>query len=356
MWRRGNGRMKILFIYKYCILGGVTTQLVNRLKALKASHEVHFLFLYEYGGLTALKDHPYKYIGNTKEDLEALIEEHHYDVLSIIDTPEVYDWLGKMSYKGKCVHEVHTTTSNIKQLTQLRESLPMDMILTPSYYMKKLIEEEYGFKDQVPVEVVYNCLDRDNFQYVPYNKPTDKAIILWVGKLDDHKRWRDFVEICSRLDKLYQMKNLEYVMVGGVTAKEEIIDELVLKLIQFDLLDKVKWYSSVDYQDMARMYSKVYKTQGVYVSTSINESFGMTVVEASVLKVPVVVPRVGALEEICASKKESSLYTLGNLDEACRLIIDQLEHQQYLEDIDYSCEQTCKQFVEAIEKIDKKEG
>ena len=54
--------MKILFIYKYAILGGVTTQLVNRLSTFNKYFECHFAFLNDYGGTSAFNDYQNVYI------------------------------------------------------------------------------------------------------------------------------------------------------------------------------------------------------------------------------------------------------------------------------------------------------
>ncbi len=314
--------IKILFIYKYAILGGVTTQLVNRFKGLENKALCHFAFMSDYGGTFAFNNYEHVYILNDKSDLIFLINSNNYDAISIIDTNEVYPWIIESEYNGLVVNEVHTTTSNIDKISELKNFPIIDLILTPSLYMKNLIENEYGFKGIIPVNVLPNCLDFSKFKYDENINPDNKNTILWIGKLDDHKRWYDFIEICNKLEKEYTKYDFEYIVIGGVTAKPEVISNLMRKVVDYNLLDKLTWYSYIGYDDMYKIYSKVKSSGGVYVSTTTNESFGMTILECMSIGLPVVVPNVGAISELI--QYDNSLYSFGDLDSACSLIINQL--------------------------------
>lgn len=320
--------MRILFIYQYCLLGGVTTQLVNRLEGLKDEWDVHFLFLGDYGGRKAFQNQDAVYIINNYYEFKRMIERNHYDVISIIDTNQIYEWLKSCEYKGVIMNEVHTTTRNLQKIQQLKDEKRIKLMITPSQYMKRTIEDSYGFKGVMPVEVLPNCIDPHKFPIRHRETSQPPHWILWVGKLDDHKRWYDFLEIARKLEYEYNQTELQYIMVGGITAKQEVVDTFMNQLRDKKLMHKVKWYSAINYEEMYELYGRVYESGGVYVSTTTNESFGMTVLEAMCMHLPVVVPRVGALTELCEAYGGDTLYTFQNLDEACRKILKQLNQER----------------------------
>ncbi|MGL5676125.1 MAG: glycosyltransferase family 4 protein [Cellulosilyticaceae bacterium] len=342
--------MKILFIYQYCLLGGVTTQLVNRLEGLQDEWEVHFLFLGEYGGKTAFKNQEHVYIANTSKQFKKLLDYHQYDAISVIDTNQVYEWLKYCEYKGLIINEVHTTTKNLDKINQLKNEKRIHLICTPSVYMKNVIENTYGFKGQIPIEVIPNCIDLNVFRRSIQPLMENKPMILWVGKLDDHKRWYDFLEIARKLTYEYKRNDLQYVMVGGATASQPQINELMRQLGEKKLMDKVKWYSSIPYGEMYKIYNLVRQSGGVYASTTENESFGMTVLESMSIGVSIAVPSVGGLVELCEKHRDTTLYTPKNLNMACDKILAQIGKQPEYEVAQYSPFIVCQHFKQIITK------
>lgn len=342
--------MKILFIDLYAVLGGVTMQLLNRFRSLSPSIECHFSFLYDYGATKLFENYKHVYILNGRDSLAKLVEKYNYDIISIIDANIVYKWLSSIQYNGFIINEVHTTyPSNLNNLKKLKENPKMDLIVTPSDYMKNIIENEYGFKGRIPVEVIPNCLDFSKFKYKASKKVEKTCKILWVGRLDSHKRYEDFLRICENLEHKYKGYNFEYIIVGGCNASELVIDNLLKKSIEYGILDKLTWYSAIDYFDMYKIYSMVKDSGGIYVSTSSNESFGMTVLEAMSIGIPVVVPNVGALSEIiCKNEHINSLYEPENLSDACQLIIKQLNRNIEYNLSNYTLEKNLENFKEII--------
>ncbi|WP_080832687.1 glycosyltransferase family 4 protein [Cohnella massiliensis] len=376
--------MKIFYLYQFCILGGVTTQLANRLKFLRDRCEVHFGFVGDYGGRVAFEGYDKVRILPTVEEIRAYIEAHDFDFLITIDTYELYDALKSTNVSGTVIHEVHTTYEHaLRQLAEAKDDLPFDYVLTPSAYMKERLEE-MGISGAIAVD---NCLDMNLFRFDPaagvpelaapergqdasgrqrepgqghgtdasdrdceprqglgtdasgreresrrlpdsgapsgagFGEPAaagaarsgQDKIVLWVGKLDAHKNWTSFLEVAARLNE--RRSDLKFWLVGGYTAPEEVKRLLREKTEQMGLAN-LAWIPKIDYDAMYRFYSAVSSGGGVYVSTSTNESFGMTVLEAMACRCPAVVPRVGALPELLTGELAVSLYEL-NDEEAC---------------------------------------
>jgi glycosyltransferase involved in cell wall biosynthesis len=346
--------MKILYFYKFCILGGVTTQLANRLKFLRHHSEVHFAFLEDYGGASAFEGYEHVRILGTVEEIKSYIEVNDFDIMITIDTYELYEALGSELEGKVIIHEVHTTYSEpLQRLAATKDSLPFHYVITPSAYMK-------DYLDSIGITGAYhinNCLDIDLFRYEA-GMEQEPATILWVGKLDDHKNWSSYLNIAGRLNA--RMPELQFMLVGGYTAAEEIKKQLMLKVEQMGF-KHFKWIPKVNYEEMHSYYSSVAQSGGLYVSTTINESFGMTVLEAMACRCPVVVPRVGALPELLEGPLSASLYESGNEAECVDRLSALLEQNSLRESLKslgeqkarttYSIEQVGEEYMALLERF-----
>lgn len=316
--------MKILYIYKYAILGGVTTQLVNRFKYLKDKVDVHFLFIQDHGGTKAFNGYEKILIESNTTQIAQYIDENKFDFVITIDTMEGYEAIRKSKNKPIVISEVHTTTRNLDNLKILKKDLPMNAFITPSSYLKDKIYNELEFKDLKKCYVVENCLDLDTFVPQKVSYKHDKRIISWIGKLDEHKNWRKFLRISSILNDKYS--DLEFWIIGGYTAPQYVVKEFLNLINIYGLFDKVKWFSYIPYNKMPKVYNIIRESGGIYTSTSKDESFGMTAVEAMACKCPVLMPEVGALKEVLDGKlRDYYLY-------------DESDDQQYIMRLKYLLE------------------
>lgn len=295
----------------------MSTQLANRLMYLRGKCEPHFVFLRDHGGRTAFGDYPYTYIIPTDNGLAAFIKNNKFDIVIVIDTEEAYKAITKANYKGIVINEVHTTTTNIKYLQSIQEH-KIDAFLAPSQYIVDRIENEFGYKNKIPCFVTSNCLETNLFQYKEQEVEHDRKIILWVGKLDAHKNWQSFLSIAYSLSK--QRDDCEFWMLGGETAKDDVAESLISTAGEYNLLSRFRWIQRIEYDLMPYIYSKVRKSGGLYISTSQNESFGMTIVEALACGCAAIAPKVGAIPEILDGEFENCMYPFMNEETAVEKI------------------------------------
>lgn len=342
--------LKILYIYKYAILGGVTTQLVNRIQEIHKQVECHVLYIQDHGGTKA-------YIGNkahiiVEKDttrIASYIDKHKFDIVIVIDTLEGYQALEKCQHQPKVVSEVHTTTSNLEQLQELSKTMPMDAFITPSEYLKHRILKNYGFENKKKCYVVENCLDttlfHDKYSVIEYDKP----IIGWVGKLDDHKNWKKMLRISKCL--IQKLPQLEIWVIGGYTAPDFVVDNFLEEMKLLGLMNHIKWFSYVPYAIMPKIYNKIARSGGCTLSTSKNESFGMTAVEAMACKCPLVMPKVGALPEVLDGQLGKYLYDYEDEIQAVTLVENIVKKNSQI-DIEIGYDKVRN--IYSIERIGKK--
>ncbi|MDD3894906.1 MAG: glycosyltransferase family 4 protein [Syntrophomonadaceae bacterium] len=312
--------MKILYLYKYGVLGGVSTQLLNRLKYLINFCEPHFGFLQDYGIKSSFEDYPFVYFPENIAAIIKLINKNNYDIIITIDTNEVYEAIRQANFKGIVINEVHTTyEKSLKTFQNLIGNTAMQAVITPSNYLKQRILREFMLDSSIPIYVVENCLDNRLFAYQPPIINPAKKIILWVGKLDDHKNWLSFLSISALIRSL--RKDCQFWLVGGYTAPEKVRRHLREMVNRLGLTDCFKWITRAEYAEMPALYSLTVASGGVCVSTSRNESFGMTIIEALACGCPSIAPSVGAIPEILDKELSFYLYEPGNEAQSAEKIL-----------------------------------
>lgn len=303
--------MKVLISYIFCTTGGVETALKNRIQHLIGTeNQVDLLFLYDYGGKAIFENlNCNVFIDNDARRIQQIIEAGNYDAVISIDTKEVLDILYSMGYKGKIGLEVHTTyLQGLSYLQNLRENF-IDFIIVPSQFQKELLYK--NIKIEAPVYVLPNAVDTEEFSYRHFELNEKKKILLWVGRLDQHKNWRRFIDLAARIHQ--QSDAYEFWIVGGLKAEYSELKDFETEIYSKNLQTCLKWLPYVRYKKMANMYSCVGASGGAYVITSKMESFGMTVLEAMACDCPVISNDVGALGELVMNDKTGLLI---NMEEA----------------------------------------
>lgn len=302
--------MKVLISYAFCTKGGVETALYNRLKEVDQNKlKVDLHFFKDYGGSSIFEDYSGEIIiQSDTENIRKLIKEKNYDAVIAIDTVETLKILQQMNYKGKIGLEVHTTyEQNLKYLKNKVIDI-VDFVIVPSKYQKNLVGSILENKRiHIVGNAISNCIMYQRDSVLGHGK----KIILWVGRLDQHKNWRLFLKIANELHK--RDYSYLYWIVGGLKSETSEICEFEKMIYQYHLECVVRWIPQVSYDRISRIYSCAANSGGCYISTSINESFGMTIIEAMACKCPVIVNRVGALPELVEDGKG---LCLGEMDTA----------------------------------------
>ena len=305
--------MKVLYCYKYGILGGVCTQLINRLSVLQPAGKIdaQIVFFQDLGISKALSDYPYHF-ENDPAKFRSFVESGGFDLIVVIDTPEYLEALAGFK-QAPVITEIHTTTElGLKYLGERNWSTAGYIV--PSLYSKNMLRERFGLGEDAPVRIVPNSLDMGLFPRTETASPPLRPIFGWVGKLDDHKDWRTMLKLASRIKS--NGVDAEFWIVGGETAPLSVQEELIDRCEDLDLHAHLRWFPRIEYRAMHRLYGAVRDSGGATIVTSINESFGMSVLEALMCGCPVLASEVGALPEIAPGKPYLQFYPLGDVNAA----------------------------------------
>ncbi len=301
--------MRLLFAYRWGVVGGVCAQLHGRLRYLATlpGVEAEVLLGQDLGAAALLARHARVHVAGDPAGRAALLADRRFDAALVIDTPEMI--AEAAAGPVPLLVEVHTTMDAGLGYLATHATAPRGFI-TPSESSRRLIHARFG----VPlarITAVPNVVDGALFGPGPAPRPP-RPVLSWVGKLDQHKRWGDFLEVGALLGP----EAPDLWMFGGETAPDEVVDTLHEAAAAGDLLRRLTWFPRIDHEAMPRAHRAVAASDGVTVVTSKDESFGMSVAEALLSGCPAVVPEVGALPELAPGAPYLRVYPPRDLDAA----------------------------------------
>ncbi|MCJ7569498.1 MAG: glycosyltransferase family 4 protein, partial [Anaerolineales bacterium] len=309
---------------------GVETVLRERLDTLhEMGVEAFAWFLGDYGGREIFDGLENRiYIGL---DALSLSQMSEFDVISSIDTPEIIPHLRGLPPSTIVIFEAHSPYFENLEYLRSREfrNLNIQRILVPSQYQKQVVMR-FGISGEI-VGVIPNPLGRQFFsasQEVPKNK---KPIILWVGRFDHLKNWKGFLDLVKAMKA--RAITCEAIMIGDSNDRLQIAQEVYREIKKRSISDMIRWFSSLPYENIARMYDLVRESVGIVISTSRNESFCLSVVEAMARGCVVLAPNEGPFPEYLVSGSNGFLYDRHDLNKTVTLIQSVLENQELQDQI-----------------------
>lgn len=161
------------------------------------------------------------------------------------------------------------------QKKRLFTMLPADRmeLITPSQWLADLVGE--SFLAKYPVRVVHNTINKDIFKPTPSDFREryglqDKFIVLGVAsKWSERKGLGDFVRLAGELDDRFAI-----VLVGLSKKQIKRLPSQIMKLPRTNTQKEL---------------AEAYTAADLYLTTSREETYGMTVAEASACGTPVAV-------------------------------------------------------------------
>ncbi len=199
-----------------------------------------------------------------------------------------------------------------------------DVIASTSHSMA--IQTNKYMTESKPIEITPFGVDLEKFKGIEDIKPLDHKLIT-IGTVKTLKHVYGIDILLQALSILYQKLKLEHVdvcdqlqfrIVGGGPDLES------LKALAVELkIDHVTTFvGAVAHDDVPNELSKL----DIYVALSRQESFGVAVIEAQAMKLPVVVSNVGGLPEVVQDQQTGFVVESENPQQAAekleKLVLD----------------------------------
>lgn len=291
--------MNLLYAYRYGIVGGVSTQLLLRQRAMQQmGHRCDLFFSQDNGLRGVLPEQQGVYFG-AECSYRRLLKQGGYDHVVVIDTPELLAQAFSVWWQQprKVWLDVHTTTANGLAYLNHLNSGRLAGVMVPTHYSASLAAKRLP---GITPHVLPNVLDHQVFSlpsgHVSKVSEADVRHFIWVGKLDAHKNWRLALIYARLLKDLFG--SVQLTMVGGYTAPAatgEALFELAGKL---ELLDALRWIDRIDNQALAALYRLCGRSGGAMLVTSRDESFGMAAAEALMCGCPLITNDLPVFREV----------------------------------------------------------
>ena len=113
-----------------------------------------------------------------------------------------------------------------------------------------------------------------------------KILIGSVGRLDTPKDYQTLIDTASLVTNKH--KETRFMIIGGGPMEDELKEQIADQNLEGKFI-------ITGWRDDARRLIQAFD---IFVSTSIHESFGNSIVEASLAGIPVIAPRVDGIPEI----------------------------------------------------------
>lgn len=171
---------------------------------------------------------------------------------------------------------------NYERKNALFTGIPNLTLIVPSQWLQRRVEE--SFLKGYPVEVRYNRVNREIFKPTPGDFRErmglkEKKILLGVASVwEERKGLKDFIALSRLLDDSFKI-----VLIGLSREQIQALPKEILGLPRTKTV-----------QELAEAYSAA----DVFLNPSLEETFGMTTLEASCCGTPAIVYRDTACEEI----------------------------------------------------------
>lgn len=309
--------MKILFLYRYLTVGGVETVLRCRLARLPEwGIEGKAYFLNDGPGRSMFSSLGHRILIGNLRDLNAYMTAEAPDLLVNIDTPEAI--FAGTPYPIPQIVEVHTPYRENKQYLKSLHKYPISKILVPSHHQAREVRRRV--RNEIPIAVVPNPLP----EVFLHNQQTDLPqhpgkILAWIGRLDRLKNWPGFLQVASEV--LKGDPSAVAWMVGEAPRRMEH-NKFLREVANSGLAGRLRWFPRLSQQALALILTVVRDSGGVVISTSREESFGMTIAEAMARSCAVIVPDAGPFHEFVEDGKTGRLYDPEDFLQASNCALD----------------------------------
>jgi len=222
------------------------------------------------------------------------------------------------------------------KLGQLFASKMADKIITPSKYLKKIIQN-WGVDDR-KIKVVYNSFDiPDNIEEKESIKKVlnfDGKYVISVGRLVSWKGFCTLINIMPSL--LKRFSNLKLLIVGDGPDREKLQDAVR----RLDLENNVVFLGSVNHKTLLHHM----KASDIFVLNTAYEGFSHALLEAMAMHVPVVTTSVGGNVEIIEDGINGLLVEYDDSDGIRNAVLKLLEDDFFAETLANNAERKVKEF------------
>lgn len=204
-------------------------------------------------------------------------------------------------------HKLESKSFGWGRVNLVYHCLGLDGIIAPSsYYYNRT--KQYGYNTKKIYKIMHGIDIKPllNFESKEDLRYDGKLNILFVGRVYETKGLHVLIEA---LGKAGSTLEFHLNVVGPITdiAYKEIVDTMIGT---YGLTHCVSFIGPV-HPDMVREYMS---SADLMIAPSLDEGFGLSIVEAAIMQVPIIASKVGGIVDIIDDMENGLLYEAGNSD------------------------------------------
>jgi len=184
------------------------------------------------------------------------------------------------------------------------------VIIAPSNLAKKSLVKFYKIPED-KIRVIYHGVDIEEFSPATpserhnlrkkYGMNDDSFVILFIGEFK-RKNLDDVLMALSKLNK-----NIKLIVVGGKRAGDKTY---YMKMIEhLKLTSRVLFYDFVSQKQLLELY----RISDIYILPTLYDTFGLTVLEAMAVGLPVIVSRRAGVSELLLNTSVEEYFILNEI-------------------------------------------
>nr|WP_090986700.1 glycosyltransferase family 4 protein [Paenibacillus sp. CF384] len=327
--------MKVLFVY-YLPSGGMDTLNRIRCKALREIGVYGHCLYYKWGaGLQNRDDSSDVRITDSDIAIKQLIDAGGYEAIIVTTDHKSLTRFRMLGYYGKLIYEIQGYGPKEDARQALTAASPVIQSHASALLHPRTPHIAAIFRDLFPNKLQFhfnNAFDAAAFSYRPALLTDASPIIAWLGRLEDNKNWREFLQIGYQLSLTYPSLRLWMFHDPHLADPQERLsfEQLVGELGISGLLTV---RSNVPHTEMPDWFSMIGDSGGFLCATSKVEGAPYAVLEAMSCRCPVLTTDSDGVASSIMHNRTGKYYTLGDIAEALREARELMENAELRERI-----------------------
>jgi glycosyltransferase involved in cell wall biosynthesis len=326
-----RNKMNILFVF-YLPSGGVETLNRQRCAALKKFNiHCHCLYYEKRRDIINQHDCP-TFITKDPSRIIQILRNGKYSAIVIVSDFNALGLFRRLGFKGILVSEIQGLGTNAREMLlngSWNINRHANAMLNPGTpHIVKLLNELFPSKPKFSFN---NCFDTSQFGYRVLPKAAN-PIIGWIGRIEDNKNWREFLNIGHQLHRLNP--NIQLYMFEDPTISTPSERQKFEKMIaDLELINNLTILHNVPNSKMADFYSIIGDSGGFLCSTSKVEGAPYSILEALSCKCPILTTDSDGVRSSVIHNQTGKYYPLGDIQTAVKEateLMTNLELREYI--------------------------
>ncbi|SFT29330.1 glycosyltransferase family 4 protein [Paenibacillus sp. BC26] len=329
--------MNVLFVY-YLPSGGMDTLNRMRCKALREFGVYGHCLYYKWGAGLQNRDRTSDvHITDSDIAIKQLVDAGRYEAIVVTTDHKSLLRFRMLGYYGKLIYEIQGYGPKEDARQALTAASPVieahaSALLNPrTPHIAAIFRELFPNKPQYHFN---NGFDAAAFTYRPHHSLLTDAspIMAWLGRMEDNKNWREFLQIGYHLSVTYPNLRL-WMFHDPLLADPEEWQSFERLVGELGLSGRLTVRSNVPHSEMPDCFSIIGDSGGFLCATSKVEGAPYAVLEAMSCRCPVLTTDSDGVSHSIIHNRTGKYYTLGDIAEALKEARELMENTELRERI-----------------------